>query len=186
MDKQSVGKGFAMALLVAAILVPQTALAATASEIDRGVDSALKSLYAKSPAAKEIATVSKGILVFPNIFKAGLVVGGQFGEGALRKDSETVAYYRNVEASYGLQAGAQSFGYALFFVTDSGLENFENSAGFEFGVGPSIVVVDKGMATSMTTTTLKSDIYAFFFNQQGLMAGLGLKGSKITKIYPPK
>jgi lipid-binding SYLF domain-containing protein len=89
-----------------------------------------------------------------------------------------------VAASYGLQAGVQSFGYAMFFMTDSALNNLENSEGFEVGVGPSIVVVDAGMAKSLTTTTARDDVYAFIFGQQGLMAGLGLQGSKITKFNP--
>jgi lipid-binding SYLF domain-containing protein len=178
------GSIFALVILVAVALAPQAALADTAEGIDRGVELALEKLYESSTAAKELSKVAKGILVFPKVRKAGLVVGGQFGEGALLKDGETVGYYSTAEASYGLQAGAQTFGYALFFVTDSALENFENSAGFEVGVGPTIVVVDEGLSRSLTTTTLKDDIYAFFFGQKGLMGGLGLKGSKITKITP--
>jgi len=184
MNKQVIGTGFVLALLAVAVLVPQPVLADTAEGIDSGVKLALKELYGNSAAARDISKVTKGILVFPKVRKAGLIVGGQYGEGALLKEGETVGYYSTVEASYGLQAGAQTFGYALFFVTDSALENFQNSAGFEVGVGPTLVVVDEGMAKSMTTTTLKHDIYAFFFNQKGLMGGLGLKGSKITKITP--
>ena len=103
---------------------------------------------------------------------------------ALLKEGETVGYYSTAEASYGLQAGAQTFGYAVFFMTDDALQYLEKSAGFEFGVGPTIVVVDEGLSKSLTTTTLKDDVYAFFFGQKGLMGGLGLKGSKITKITP--
>ena len=160
----------------------QQAFAATAAEIDRDVDSALLKLYEKTPAAKELAKVAKGILVFPDVVKAGLIIGGQFGEGALRVDGKTVGYYSTVAASYGLQAGAQSFGYALFFITDKALDYLKKSEGWEIGVGPSIVIVDEGVAKSLTTTTAKSDIYAFFFDQKGLMAGLGLQGSKITRI----
>jgi lipid-binding SYLF domain-containing protein len=109
-------------------------------------------------------------------------VGGQYGEGALIKDGKTVAYYNTVSASYGLQIGLQKYGYALFFMTDSSLNWLDKSDGWEIGVGPSIVVVDVGAATSMTSTTLQSDIYAFFFDQKGLMGGLGLQGTKITKL----
>jgi len=160
----------------------QQALAATAAEIDRDVDSALLKLYEKTPAAKELAKVAKGILVFPDIVKGGLIIGGQYGEGALRIDGKTVGYYSSVAASYGLQAGVQSFGYALFFITDNALDYLKKSEGWEIGVGPSIVIVDEGVAKSLTTTTAKSDIYAFFFDQKGLMAGLGLQGSKITRL----
>ena len=90
----------------------------------------------------------------------------------------------NFAASYGLQAGVESFGYALFFVTDAGLTYLDKSEGWEIGVGPTLTVVDAGFAKSFSTTTLKEDIYAFFFDQKGLMAGLSLEGSKITRITP--
>jgi len=160
------------------------AMAASAAEIDREVDAALKKLYDSEPGARVLASKAKGILVFPSVVKAGFLVGGQYDEGALHKAGKTVGYYNLVAASYGLQAGVQSFGYAMFFMTDAALNYFEKSAGFEIGSGPSIVVVDEGMAKTLTTTTAQSDIYAFFFGQQGLMGGLGLQGSKITKIKP--
>ena len=115
-----------------------------------------------------------------------MIVGGQYGQGALRIGGKTAGYYNTVAASYGLQAGVQSFGYAMFFMTDEGLKYLNNSAGWEIGVGPSVVVVDEGLASSMTTTTTQDDIYVFFFDQKGLMAGLGLQGSKITQINPDK
>ncbi len=176
----------ALVLLVAVVpaVNPGPALGATAAEIDRDVDSALQNLYASTPKAKEVSRVAKGILVFPKVIKAGLIVGGKYGVGALRKGGKTVGYYNTVGASYGLQAGGQSFGYALFFMTDSALEYFEKSAGFEFGTGPTVVVVDEGLSKSLSTSTIQDDIYAFFFGQKGLMAGIGLKGSKITKITP--
>jgi len=158
------------------------ATAASKAEIERSVNSALKALYNKYPSAKELANRAKAVLIFPQIIKGGFLVGGLYGEGALRKDSKTVAYYNTVAASYGLQAGLQKYGYALFFMTDSALAYLDRSDGWEFGVGPSVVVVDEGIARSLTTTTAKSDVYAFFFSQQGLMAGMGLQGSKITKI----
>lgn len=162
------------------------ASAETASEIDQEVNFALERLYANSPAAKELAKVSKGILVFPNVIKAGLMIGAQYGKGALRVDGKTTGYYNTVAASYGLQAGAQSFGYAMFLMTDDAMDYLKKSGGWEIGVGPSVVVVDDGLARSLTTTTAKDDVYAFFFHQKGLMAGLGLQGSKITEIHPDK
>jgi lipid-binding SYLF domain-containing protein len=176
---------YAMALLVFSLsLSVLPAAADSAAEIDRDVDAALQKLYRSSPVAVELSKVAKGVLVYPNVIKAGLIVGGQYGEGALRVDGKTVGYYNTVAASYGLQAGAQSFGYALFFMTDKGLDFLKSSDGWEIGVGPSVVVMDKGKAKSFTTTTAKDDIYAFFFSQEGLMAGLGLQGSKISKIKP--
>ncbi|MBW2174912.1 MAG: twin-arginine translocation pathway signal protein [Deltaproteobacteria bacterium] len=173
-------------IMVAGLISPGLASADTAAEIDRDVDSALKKLYESAPTAKELSKVAKGILVFPGIIKGGLIVGGQYGVGALRKGGKTVGYYNTVAASYGLQAGVQKFGFALFFMTDSATEHIEKSSGWEIGVGPSIVIVDEGLARSLTTTTAKDDIYAFFFDQKGLMAGLGLQGSKITQITPDK
>jgi lipid-binding SYLF domain-containing protein len=161
---------------------PNLANAASAAEIDRDARKALENLYAKFPSAKAMGEKAIGILVFPGIVKGGFIVGGQYGEGALIKDGKTVGYYNTVAASYGLQAGLQKFGYALFFMTDSALKWIDKSDGWEIGVGPSIVVMDAGAAASMTSTTLQSDIYAFFFDQKGLMAGLGLQGTKITRL----
>lgn len=171
-------------LAVAAMpaLAPQTALAASAAELNRESQAALKALYAKVPAARELAKKARGILVFPGIVKAGLIVGGQYGEGVLYKGGKVAGYYNTAGGSYGLQVGAQKFGYALFFMTDSALAYLGSSDGFEVGVGPSVVVMDEGMAKSATTTTLKDEIYAFIFSQSGLMAGLGLQGNKITKL----
>ena len=162
----------------------QPVWAGTAAEIDSEVDAALEKLYAHSPAAKDISTIAKGILVFPDVYKAGFIIGGQFGDGALRKNGKTVGYYRTLAASYGLQAGIQAFGYALFFIKEEALEYLNKSKGWEIGVGPSLVIVDTGFASSLTTTTAKDDIYAFFFDQKGLMAGIGLQGAKITQIDP--
>jgi lipid-binding SYLF domain-containing protein len=159
-----------------------SAAAASAAEIEKSVNSATKKLIAKHPWAKELAEKAKGVLVFPNVVKGGFMVGGQYGEGALRKQGKTVAYYNTVTASYGLQAGLQRYGYALFFMTDSALAYLDRSDGWELGTGPSVVIVDKGMAGGMSTTTASSDVYAFFFDQEGLMAGLGLQGTKITRI----
>jgi len=161
---------------------PNSAAAATAAEIDRDVISALERLYAKSPSAKTMGEKAKGILVFPSIVKGGFVVGGQFGEGALLKGGKISGYYNTIQMSYGLQAGLQKYGYVLFFMTDSSMKWIDKSDGWEVGIGPTIVVVDVGSSGSATTTTLQSEIYAFFFDQKGLMGGIGLQGTKITKI----
>jgi lipid-binding SYLF domain-containing protein len=171
-----------LAFTAIALASPNPATAASAAEINRNAQKALEDLYAKSPSAKTMGEKAVGILVFPGIVKGGFIVGGQYGEGALIKDGKTVAYYNTIAASYGLQAGLQKFGYALFFMTDSALKWIDKSDGWEIGVGPSIVVVDAGAAASMTSTTLQSDIYAFFFDQKGLMAGIGLQGTKITRL----
>ena len=174
------------ALVLAAVLVLTlgngVARAASAAGIDADVDAALIKLYEEQPVAKMLADKAVAILVFPNMVKAGSLVGAQYGEGALLKKGRTVGYYNSVAASYGLQAGAQSFGYVLFLMTPSAVHYLNKSGGWEIGVGPSVVVADEGVARTLTSTTLKSDVYAFIFDQKGLMAGLGLQGSKITRI----
>jgi lipid-binding SYLF domain-containing protein len=164
------------------ILTSTPASGASAAEINRGAWNALQKLYAESSSAKALGQKAKAVLVFPNIVKGGFVVGGQYGEGALYMNGKVAGYYSTVQASYGLQAGLQKYGYALFLMDDSAMDWVNRTGGWEIGTGPSIVVVDTGKASSLTTTTLHSEIYAFFFSQRGLMAGLGLQGTKITRI----
>jgi len=174
-----------IALVATAVLaIPRPALAADAVAIERDAKAALAKLYETTPAAKTLGEKAKAILVFPSILKGGLIIGGQGGNGALFVDGKTVAYYNIAAASYGLQAGVQEFGYAMFLMTEAARAYMDKSDGWEVGVGPSIVVVDAGAAKSLTTTTGKDDVYAFIFSQKGLMAGLGVQGSKITKINP--
>jgi lipid-binding SYLF domain-containing protein len=151
-------------------------------QLDRAAASALKQLIAGNQAARQLNEKATAVLVFPKIVKVGFLLGGAYGEGALRQDGNTIGYYNSAAASYGLQAGAQWFGYALFFMNAGALKYLDSSAGLEIGVGPSVVVVDAGMARKMSSTTLTQDVYAIIFNQKGVMAGLGLEGSKITKI----
>lgn len=158
------------------------AIAATPEELDKKADIAMEQLYRTSPVAKKLASQANGVLVFPSIIKAGFVFGGQHGKGVLRVDGETQGYYKSTALSYGFQAGAQRYGYAMFLMTPEAMNYLENSYGWEVGVGPNIVVVDAGIAKSLTTTSAKEDIYVFFFDQEGLMAGVGLQGSKISEI----
>lgn len=171
--------------LAAFFLAGQSAaLAASRNALDQDVDVALKTLYGESPTAKALGDKAKGILVFPNIVKAGFVVGAQSGDGALLKKGKKVGYYNASAVSVGLQAGAQSFGFAIFFMSDGAMKSFESSKGFEVGVGPSVVIVDAGAAKDINTLTAKSNVYAFVFGQKGLMAGVGLQGTKITRLNP--
>jgi lipid-binding SYLF domain-containing protein len=163
-------------------MTPNPARAASAAEINRDANKVLQRLYKNSGSAKALGEKAKAILVFPSITKGGFMVGGQYGEGALMKEGKTIAYYNTISVSYGLQAGVQTYGYVLFFMTDSALEYLNRSDGWELGTGPSIVIVDEGAAGGISTTTARADVYAFIFNQKGLMGGLGLQGTKITKI----
>lgn len=155
-----------------------------AAELTSDSQTALQKLYASAELAKLLRPKAQAILVFPKVTRAGLGVGGQYGEGSLLKNGTAAAYYKTTGASFGLQAGGQQYGYAMFFMNAKALDDFVNASGFEVGVGPSVVLVDEGMAKTTTTNTLKDDIYAFVFGQKGLMAGLGIQGNKITKITP--
>jgi len=167
---------------MAGLLSAPAVLAASKAELDRDGARALKNLYANNTAARLLGSKAKAVLVFPSMVKAGFMFGGQMGEGVLLANGRPVGYYNSVAASYGLQAGVQVFGYALFFMNDSALSYLDRSDGWELGVGPSIVVVDAGVGKSLTSTTITQDVYAFIFDQKGLMAGLGIQGSKITRI----
>ena len=165
-------------------LPPQSVHAATAYELDRDAREALRVLYARNPKAVEIANQASACLVFPTIVKAGFIFGAQGGEGCLISNGGTIGYYHTAAVSYGLQAGVQKYGYVLFFMNHHAMKYLDRSGGWEVGVGPSIVVVDTGAGKNTNTTTLQKDIYAFIFDQKGLMAGLGLQGSKITRYTP--
>ena len=171
----------ALAMLLSA-LVALPAAAESTAELDRASQAALNRLLAKVSAARALNAKAIAVLVFPSITKAGLVVGGQYGEGVLWRDGKAVGHYSTAGASYGLQAGAQKYGYAMFFMNEKALQALDANEGFEVGIGPSIVVIDEGMGKSHTTTTMQDDIYAFIFSQKGLMAGIGLQGNKISKL----
>ena len=173
-----------VAMALGLVAVAPTAQAETASEIDKAADEALQALLADTPEASGLADQAKAILVFPSITKAGLIVGGEYGEGVLRRNGESVAYHSLAEGSVGLQAGFQNFSYVMMFLNEEALGYLDTAAGWEVGVGPSIVVVDKGVAGTLTTATYEDDVYVFTLDQTGLMAGAGLQGSKITKIDP--
>lgn len=152
-------------------------------ELDNQARQALAQLFAEEPKARDVLRPeAKAVLVFPNIVKAGLLVGGHTGDGVMfNQAGKVVGYYGSSGLSFGLQAGAQAYSEVLFLMTDTAITELSSGVGLSLGVGPSVVVVDSGMAKSMTTTTLKADVYAFIFSQEGLMAGLGVQGQRINK-----
>lgn len=176
--------------LIAVMLCGSIAAAANSATVDdkaelsKKAQDALASLYADVDGAKALGAHAHAILVFPRVTKAGLGIGGQRGEGALIKGGQPVAFYRTTGGSFGLQAGAQTYGYAMFFMNEKALQQLDKANGFEVGTGPSVVVLDEGKAKTATTTTMKDDIYAFVFGQKGLMAGIGIQGNKITRFDP--
>ena len=180
---------FAVMLVAAVVLVAGPSIAqdkgkTAAAELTSESQAALVRLDASAPLAKTLTSKAHAVLVFPKVTKAGLGIGGQYGEGALLKAGKAAAYYKTTGASFGLQAGGQQYGYAMFFMNEKALSQLDTANGFEVGIGPSVVLVDEGMAKTTTTTTLKDDIYAFVFGQKGLMAGLGIQGNKVSRIQP--
>lgn len=165
-------------------LGPSWARASERSDLERDSETALQKLYATNPKAAELGSKANAVLIFPKVVKAGFIVGGQEGSGVLFEAGRPAGYYRIAAASFGYQAGAQTFGYALFFMTPDSLAYLKKSDGWSIGTGPSVVLVDKGMARTLNTTTLSQAVYAMIFGQEGLMAGMGLQGSKITPIQP--
>lgn len=168
----------------AAFATPLAAIAATsAKKLLAESRASLDELYGKNATAKALGAKAKAVLIFPGILKAGFVVGGQGGEGTLFEGGKT-SFYRIAAGSIGFQAGAQKFGYALFFITEKGLDYMRRNDGWAIGTGPSVVFVEAGAAAALDTSTLKQDVYAVAFDQKGLMASLSLEGSKISRIHP--
>lgn len=173
---------FVVAATISLASIGSQAFAATAEDLNQDANHALQLLYKTNPAAATIAKTAKAILVFPNVIKAGLVFGGSYGEGVLTKENHFVGYYNSISASWGWQAGAQSYSYVVFLMSKKALRYIDKSSGWEIGVGPTVVVMNEGAAKNLSSSTLKSDAYAFIFDQQGLMASLSIEGTKISRI----
>lgn len=157
----------------------------TAGQLTAKSRDGLARLYAANDKAKALGAKAYAVLIFPDILKAGAVIGGQVGEGAMLRGGKVVGFYRISAASYGLQLGAQKYGYALFFMNAKALDSLNKTDGWSVGSGLSVVFVDEGFAKPTNTTSLQKDVYAVAFQQRGLMAGSGLEGAKIKQIYPP-
>jgi len=156
--------------------------AATAEDLNRDAAQALQILYQHNPVAEAISKKAKAVLVFPKVIKAGLIFGGSYGEGVLMKGSQVDGYYNTVSGSWGWQAGAQSYAYAVFLMNDKAVRYLNKSDGWSIGTDPSVVAVNSGVAKDLSTTTLRKDAYAFSFDQQGLMADFSIEGTKISRI----
>ena len=188
MDKQIQNKGnglFMAVLLVLALsmaVVPSSAFAKSAKEIDISVDVALEQFEQDIKGGKEFLKSAKGVLVFPSVLKAGIGVGGEYGEGAMRINGKTVDYYSTAAASFGFQLGAQAKRVIIVFMQDDALKKFRESSGWQAGVDGSVALVELGAGGSIDTTNIKDPIVGFVFGQKGLMYNLTLEGSKFTKI----
>ncbi len=168
--------------LVLLLSLTQMVSAASKEEIDARVRSALQSLYENVPAGKELAQNAKGILVFPQVIKAGFIAGGEYGQGALLVDGVAVQYYKLTALSVGFLAGGQSKNEVLMFMTESALNSFRASEGWEAGVDGSVAIVEFGVGKDITTTNVKDPIIGFVYGNKGLMYDLSLEGSKFWKI----
>lgn len=175
-------KLLSMSVLALFVLGLQPAQAEDKNVLTLDAEAALASLYKTSPGAKALGESAAGILVFPSITKAGFIVGAQGGSGVLFKQGQVAGFYHSGALSMGMQAGYQTYGYVLFMLGSADLANLDDDKGWSLGVGPSIVVADKGFGKDVSTSTLKSGVYAFIFDQKGLMAGLGVVGQKITRL----
>lgn len=159
-----------------------TANAATADDLNKDASQAVQLLNKTNPVAAQISKQARAVLVFPSVVKAGLIFGGSYGEGVLKRGATVIDYYNSVSGSWGLQAGAQSYSYVVFLMSDTAMDYIGRSQGWEIGVGPTVVLVNEGVAKNLSTSTLKDDAYAFIFDQEGLMAALTIEGTKISKI----
>lgn len=164
------------------VLFPLPCAADTGKEIDVSVDVALEHFTKEVRGAEEFLKISKGVLVFPKVYKAGFWLGGEYGEGALRIDGKTVDYYNMAAGSFGFQFGAQVKTVILVFVDQEALERFRNSEGWKVGVDGSVAVVDVGVGENIDSTTFKQPIIGFVLDPKGLMINLSLEGAKFTKI----
>jgi lipid-binding SYLF domain-containing protein len=177
----ALGLAAASAAPLSMATVDRAYAAPSTADLDRDADHALQLLYRTHPFAERIGRQARAILIFPNVVKAGFVFGGSYGEGVLKEGSKT-DYYNSVSGSWGFQAGVQSYGYVVFLMSRSAVDYIHRSDGWEVGVGPTLVVVNEGVAKNLSTSTLKDDAYAFIFDQQGLMAGVSIEGTKISRI----
>ena len=173
-------------ILAAILLLAATAVAGlpgayAAQQTDDQARAALESLYGSSPGAKALGAKAKAVLVFPDIHKAALFVGAQSGDGVMFRNGKVAGQYRVDGLLAGIEAGAQSYAYALFFMSDAAVETMRNAKGWEIGADPNIVVVDAGAGKDISTTSLQGDVYSYVFGQKGLMGGIALQGLKITR-----
>lgn len=177
---------FVLAAILAGNLFPVVSRAATAREIDVSVDVALERFAKEIKGGKEFLQNAKGVLVFPSVIKAGFVVGGEYGEGALRIGGSTAGYYSTAAASFGLQLGAQAKTILLVFMQQEALDAFRRSEGWKVGVDGSVALVTVGVGGSLDTENIKDPIVGFVFGQKGLMYNLTLEGAKMTRIEKEK
>ncbi len=173
-----------LVLVMIFAVTAESAWAKTAQEINASVNACLDRFYKQVKGGKEMAAKAKGVLVMPNVVKAGLIVGGEYGEGALRVGGKTVSYYNLASGSVGFQIGGEAKDYVILFMTDAALKQFQASKGWEVGLDGNVALVNIGGGERVDFTKMKDPIIAFVFDVKGLMADISLKGAKFTKTNP--
>jgi lipid-binding SYLF domain-containing protein len=158
---------------------------AEAAEIDSNVDAALANLHETVPGSQQIEKQAYGVLIFPEVYRAGIGIGGEYGKGALRVQGKSIGYYSTGGASIGVQLGAEKRSMAFMFMTTRALEDFEHSSGWDVGGDASVSLVDIGANGAVDASRLNSAVVAFIFGNSGLMADLSLKGTKVSKLDLP-
>ena len=175
-------KSFIAFTFLLSLAMTGNAMASSTAEIDTGVNETLKRFTTEVKGGQEFLNSAKGVLVFPKVYKAGIGIGGEYGEGALRIGGKTVDYYSTASASIGFQLGAQAKSVLIVFMEEHALKQFRDSTGWKVGVDGSVALVDLGAGKAIDTKTIKDPIVGFIFGQKGLMYNLTLEGSKITKL----
>ncbi len=182
MKKHFVLAGIIAVCMAFGAVFDDRAAAGSAEELSAAADAALARLKKSLPVTAEMLANAKGVLIFPEMVKAGLLVGATGGDGVLRMGGKTKGYYRSTAVSYGLQAGVTTFGYVMFLMDNESVKYVSETAGWEVGVGPTVTVADENViASRLSTTTAQSGIYVFFVDQEGFFAGAGIEGTKITR-----
>ena len=171
--------------VIGSVVISQPARAESVADLNAKSNASVELLLKSNPAAAAVAQHARAILVFPSIVKAGFVFGAGYGEGELKEGATVDGYYNSFTGSWGLQAGAQSYGYVVFLMNDKAVKYIHETHGWEIGVGPTVVIVNEGVAKNLSSSTMKDDAYAFIFDQKGLMAGISIEGTKITHINAP-
>ena len=182
MYRSNIVRAALVGVVLAAVAFAAPAHAKSAAEIDAQVNASLKQFREKVGSADELLAKADGVLVFPSVIKAGIGIGGEYGEGALRVGGATVQYYSTAAASIGLQLGAQAKTVIILFLESKALEQFRKSDGWEVGVDGSVALIELGAGGSIDTTNISDPIIGFVIGQKGLMYNLTLEGSKMTKI----
>lgn len=176
--------GFTLCFALLSALLATDSFALSKEEIDVSVKASLDRFDKQVKGAKEFLGVSKGMLVIPNVTKAAFIIGGQYGQGALKEGGKTVGYYSLAAGSLGYQIGAEKFDLVIIFATDEALSKFKNSEGWEAGVDAEVTLIDAGIDVPASTLVSQNPVVGFVYGQKGLMAGVSVKGAKFTKINP--